>query len=190
MILVRSFILYHFIRHLSSKEWYFLKIKDLTGKRFGRLTVVSFAGRNKYNRSLWNCLCDCGNQKIVNSNSLKRGLTKSCGCLDKEKHITHPNRTTHGECGTRLYRIWQGMISRCYNPNTPSYQKWYGSKGVTVCDEWRYNFWIFRNRAVLHGYKDNLTIDRIDPYGNYEPSNCRWATFQEQTHNKRGSDSH
>lgn len=168
-----------------------MKIKDLTGQRFERLVILSFAGKNKYNRSLWLCRCDCGKEKIISSNCLQQGTIKSCGCLNHENHVNRPNRTTHGESSTRLYRIWKAMISRCYNPNNESYKKWYGSKGVTVCNEWRYNYWIFRNWSILHGYKDDLTIDRINPFGNYEPSNCRWVTLAVQANNKRkGGDSH
>ncbi len=159
-------------------------MKNLIGKTYGRLTVISYSEKNKYNRSMWLYKCECGNSKIISSNSLQQGHTKSCGCLDKEKHISSPNRTTHGECGTRLYRIWQAMKNRCSNPNSPDYKRYYGGKGVTICDNWKYNYWTFRNWAVLHGYKENLSIDRIDPNGKYEPSNCRWATAKEQRHNQ------
>ena len=166
-----------------------MKRKDLTNQKFGRLTVISFAGTNKYHHAMWLCRCSCGNEKVINGGSLQQGKTRSCGCLDRELHKTNPNRTTHGESKTRLYRIWKRMKSRCYNPNTEDYQKWYGGQGVKICDEWKYNFWIFRNWSILHGYKDNLTIDRIDPFGNYEPSNCRWVTPTIQANNKRkGSD--
>lgn len=162
-----------------------MKIKDLSGKRFGRLVALSYAGKNKWGHALWLYQCDCGNHKIISSNSVLQGNTKSCGCLDKEKHQTHPNRTTHGHCGERIYRIWKAMKNRCNNPNTPDYQKWYGSKGVQVCDDWNNNFWMFYNWSICHGYNDNLSIDRINPFGNYEPSNCRWATAQQQANNKR-----
>jgi hypothetical protein len=165
-------------------------MKRLEGKRFGRLTVLSFHGKNKYNRSMWLCQCDCGNKKVISSNSLQQGLTRSCGCLDLEKHITNPNRTTHGFSGSRIYRIWKAMKNRCNNPNSNDYQKWYGSKGIRVCPEWNDNFWKFYNWSICHGYKDNLTIDRINPDGNYEPSNCRWTTAKVQANNKRkGGDS-
>lgn len=166
------------------------KAKNLAGQRFGRLTAVKPAGKNKQGRILWLCRCDCGNGHIVSSDCLLRGFSKSCGCLNHDNLLSGANRTTHGEHNTRLYRIWKGMKARCINPNTKSYQKWYGAKGVKICDEWKYNYWVFRNWAILHGYKDNLSIDRIDPYGNYEPSNCRWATVEEQAQNKRGGDSH
>lgn len=161
-----------------------MKIKNLIGKTYGRLTVISYSGKNKHGRSMWLCKCNCGNYKIISSNSLQRGLTKSCGCLDREKHISNPNRTTHGESGTRLYRIWKAMKNRCCNPNSPDYKKYYGNKGVKVCDDWKYNYQSFRNWAISHGYEENLSIDRIDLNGNYEPSNCRWATAYEQRHNQ------
>lgn len=93
--------------------------------------------------------------------------------------------TIHGGYGTRLYRIWKGVLSRCRNESSTDY-KWYGAKGVTVCEEWN-EYVNFRDWAISNGYKDDLTIDRIDPFGNYEPSNCRWATIKEQNFNKRNS---
>ena len=168
-----------------------MKFKDLTGMRFGRLLVLSYEGTNQYKRSMWKCRCDCGNEKVISSNCLKMGHTSSCGCLNKEKRMISLNRTTHGFCGTRIYGIWKGIKSRCNNPNSIDYQKYYGSKGVKICDEWNQNFWKFYNWSICHGYKDGLTIDRIDPYGNYEPSNCRWTTADVQANNKRkGGDSH
>ena len=165
-------------------------MKNITGQKFGRLTALERVGKNSCGHSIWRCQCECGRTTEVVLHSLTCGKTRSCGCLDYEAHITHPNRRTHRACGTRLYRIWKKMKSRCHNPNDPDYQHWYGSKGVCVCSEWFYNFWIFRNWSILHGYKDNLTIDRINPCGNYEPSNCRWATALEQARNKRGGDPH
>lgn len=159
-------------------------MKDITGMIFGRLTAIKPAEKNKHGRWMWLCKCSCGNEKIVSSNALLRGYTKSCGCLDKEKHITHPNRRTHGQCGTRLYRIWKAMKKRCFNENNSDYKKWYGSHGVTVCNEWL-KFEPFYEWAIVNGYSDDLSIDRINPYGNYEPNNCRWATPKEQANNKR-----
>lgn len=160
-------------------------MKDITGQIFGRLTAIECIGSNNRNSCLWLCKCSCGNTKIVDGNSLRMGRTRSCGCLDREKHITHPNRKTHGKHDTRLYRIWKAMKSRCFNPNTESFKKWYGSNGIIVCDEWKNNFMAFYDWAMSNGYKDDLSIDRIDPLGNYEPCNCRWADAKTQANNKR-----
>lgn len=158
---------------------------DLTGQKFGRLTAVECVGSNERHSKVWLCVCSCGNTKIVDGNSLRMGRTRSCGCLDREKHITSPNRVTHGMCGTRIHRIWKAMKNRCYNTKTRDYQKWYGSNGVKVCDEWKNDFSAFYKWAMENGYSDNLSIDRIDPYGDYEPSNCRWADAKTQAQNKR-----
>ncbi len=154
---------------------------NLEGKHFGRLTVGRFA-YVKNGKAYWRCICDCGNETVVQAKELNNGHTKSCGCLQKD--IARQHQTKHGYSKTRLYRIWNQMKERCLNPNDSSYQ-WYGKKGITVCDEWKNNFARFRNWAIQNGYTDDLTIDRIDVYGNYEPSNCRWITMKEQIRNKR-----
>ena len=162
-----------------------MKVIDMTGKQFGRLTVIEFSGINHRNSATWLCKCSCGNTTIVDGNSLRRGSTKSCGCLNMEKHITSPNRRTHGQCGTRIYRIWKRMKSRCYNKNTEDYKKWYGKNGIIVCDDWKNNFQSFYDWAMSNGYQENLTIDRINPDGNYEPDNCRWADAKTQSQNRK-----
>lgn len=155
-------------------------IKDMTGKRFGRLTVKEFAGMNYRHSATWLCVCDCGNLKTVDGNSLRMGGVRSCGCLDKEAHITRPNRRTHGMNGTRINRIWRAMKARCANRN----DKLYGGRGISVCAEWS-DFEPFYEWAIANGYTDDLTIDRIDPDGDYCPSNCRWITIKEQQSNRR-----
>lgn len=158
------------------------KLIDLTGQRFGRLVVVERAGTSRNRQAMWRCRCDCGKKIAVQGYHLRTGHTQSCGCFHRDQ--TKRANTTHGEEGTRLYGIWRGMKSRCYNPNVQKYKD-YGGRGIKICEEWLDDFQAFYDWAMSHGYTDALSIDRIDVDGNYEPSNCRWATAKEQRHNRR-----
>lgn len=164
-----------------------VKVIDLTGNKYGRLTVVSMVGR-KYTKGgypyyAWECICDCGNRYVANGCSLKTGSTKSCGCITKEKRAIGDLTKTHGLSKTKLYNCWQNMKKRCDKKNASCYED-YGGRGITYCEEWK-SFESFRDWAFENGYKETLTLDRINVDGNYCPENCRWVDAFTQANNTR-----
>lgn len=132
---------------------------DLTGKRFGRLTVIQVTSKRSSQGDIyWKCICDCGKTVIVNGKSLRSSGQKSCGCLQREWADSQHNRRTHGGTKERLFRIWRGMIDRCYYPSHNRYQD-YGGRGIYICPEWRHDYAVFRKWAMSNGYDENAPRD-------------------------------
>lgn len=160
------------------------KYNDLSGKRFGRWTVIERVYQEGMTGTLFKCECDCGNTGVVSSSTLLKGKSKSCGCY--QKIYDAESNKTHGMSGTRIWRIWSCMKARCNNEKDTTYQ-YYGARGIKVCDDWNNSFESFHEWSVDNGYNENLTLDRIDVDGNYEPENCRWITMKEQGSNRRNN---
>lgn len=159
--------------------------EDLTNMVFGKLTAVSYYGKTNRRQSLWNCRCECGNKKVILAPSLKSGATTSCGCHNiqkiKERFTTHGHKVQSRK-GTPEYRSWASMMTRCKNENSEKYE-YYGGRGITVCERWN----DFANFFADMGKRPDgrYSLDRIDVNGNYEPSNCRWASLNTQRRNIR-----
>ena len=155
---------------------------DLTGEKFGHLTVVKRTEdkvlSSGVKKAQWLCQCDCGKQKSIIGESIRNGTTKSCGCHRGDSLVLYS--TKHGKRYERIYDIFCGIKKRCYNENCINFKN-YGGRGIEICDEWLNDFQRFYDWSIEHGYNDTLTIDRIDNDGNYEPSNCQWITKSENT---------
>ena len=166
---------------------------DLAGKRFGKWTVIKKSasiGNGAKPCVYWECMCDCGTIREVMGSRLRSGVSKSCGCYKVVHLVESPPRKTHGGSrADRLYRVWRGMIDRCYYPSHNRYSE-YGGRGIFICEEWRSNYAAFREWAITSGYnpfatRGACTIDRIDVDGPYAPWNCRWVDMKVQAHNKQ-----
>jgi len=159
---------------------------DLTGQRFFRWVVLKFDCKIKtkggYEKLKWLCKCDCGNIVSVVGQNLKRGISKSCGCYNSE--VLSKRSRIHGESKTRLYNTWIHIRDRCHNCNNARYKD-YGGRGIKVCDEWRNSYVNFRNWSLTNGYKENLTIERINNDCDYCPNNVTWIPLYEQAKNTR-----
>ena len=177
----------------NEKGQFMMMREDLKGKKFNKLTALSFSHKGKNRKTYWNFICDCGKLKTLRSDCVKNGSIKSCGCLKQEQDIENLNlnktlskEIVHDKTYETLVRRWFSMKSRCYDKHNPAYKN-YGGRGIKVCDEWLYNFENYYYWCINNGYKKELEIDRTNNDGNYEPSNCRFVTKKENCNNRRCS---
>lgn len=159
---------------------------DITGKQFGSLYVLKEVEERRNNKVMWTCICECGKVKDYIGDNLRSGSSTNCGCIRTKIAAQGASKKlkTHGMSKSRLYNIWRSMKKRCYLETCKDYER-YGALGVTICNEWLSGFEKFKDWALDNGYEDDLSIDRIDAYGNYEPNNCRWANNNVQARNIR-----
>jgi hypothetical protein len=151
--------------------------KNIAGKHFGRLTAIQPTEKRSRGCVVWECECECGKRTMVSTSMLISGNTRSCGCLRAD---SIKKQTKHGAYSTKIYNVWKSMKSRC-SVSTDSAFKYYGARGIKVCEEWEKDFSAFRDWALSNGYAETLTIDRINVDGDYAPNNCRWVTRSENT---------
>lgn len=159
-------------------------VNDLIGQKFTRLTVSERIGSDSRGRSIWLCMCDCGNKVVARSDSLKSGATKSCGCYHRDNVSKFTSK--HGKSKTKLYGVWGSMKDRCRNRNHKRFLD-YGGRGISVCEDWQQDYESFYSWAMAAGYTAGMTLDRIDVNAGYCPSNCRWISNDEQQKNKRNN---
>lgn len=160
---------------------------DMTGQHYGRYTVLEYIGQNKDHKAVWKCRCECGTIKNVSGKDLRSGNTKSCGCYNRDKAMQNPAlwKPKHGLSKHPLHQVWSDIKTRCYNKKDRSY-KWYGARGIKLCDVWM-DFKAFYEWSIKNGYENGLTLDRINPNGNYSPDNCRWVGMKIQQNNRRNN---
>jgi hypothetical protein len=161
-----------------------MKMLNMIGQKCGRWTVIKRVENTPQGQAQWLCHCECGTEKILKSIIIRRGISRSCGCLRRELVIA--SNTEHGHATNGIsptYHSWAGMIARCTNPKNSRYKDW-GGRGIKVCERWRK----FKNFLADMGQKPTgMSLDRINNDGDYRPDNCRWATWKEQNHNRRSS---